>query len=133
MTTFVDGTLPVKTPCLVVDADAFAFNVDAMARVLPGLRLRPHVKAFKCTELAKRLAGKGHTGFTCATLAEVAGMIDAGLGDDLLLANETLNVEQMRQVVAMPGRVTIAVDSVETIAAAAEAGVNEVLIDDSLL
>ena len=129
MTTFVDGTLPVKTPCLVVDADAFAFNVDAMARVLPGLRLRPHVEAFKCTELAKRLAGNGHTGFTCATLAEVAGMIDAGLGDDLLLANETLNVEQMRQVVAMPGRVTIAVDSAETIAAAAEAGVTEVLID----
>ena len=114
---------------MVIDAQAFAANVDAMAQVLPGLRLRPHVKAFKCTELARRLAANGHTAFTCATLSEVAGMIDAGLGDDLLLANETLNVDQLRQVAAMPGRVTIAVDSAQTIAAAAAAGVNEVLID----
>jgi D-serine deaminase-like pyridoxal phosphate-dependent protein len=126
---FEDQTTQEKTPCLVVDAEAFAANVKAMAQVLPGLRLRPHVKAFKCTELARKLAANGHTAFTCATLSEVAGMIHAGLGADLLLANETLNVEQMRDVVALPGRVTIAVDSPETIAAAAAAGVTEVLID----
>ncbi len=119
----------MKTPCLVIDADAFAHNVAEMSKVLPGLRLRPHVKAFKCTELARRLAANGHTGFTCATLSEVEGMIAAGLGDDLLLANETLNVEHLRQVAAMPGRVTIAVDSAETIAVAAEAGIVEVVID----
>lgn len=100
-----------------------------MAEVNPGLRLRPHVKAFKCTELARRLAANGHTAFTCATLAEVEGMIHAGLGDDLLLANETLNVDYLRKIAAMPGRVTIAVDSTETIAAAAEAGIREVLVD----
>jgi len=129
VTAFEDQTTQQTTPCLVIDADAFATNVRAMAHVLPGLRLRPHVKAFKCTELARRLAGNGHSAFTCATLSEVAGMIDAGLGDDLLLANETLNVEQLRQVVAMPGRVTVAVDSAETVAVAAAAGVHEVLID----
>lgn len=129
MTAFEDQTSLMKTPCLVVDADAFAHNVAEMAKVLPGLRLRPHVKAFKCTELARRLAANGHTGFTCATLSEVEGMIEAGLGDDLLLANETLNVEHLRQVAAMPGRVTIAVDSAETIAAAVEAGITEVIID----
>ena len=129
VTAFEDQTTQKKTPCLVIDAQAFAANVDAMAKVHPGLQLRPHVKAFKCTELARRLAAKGHTAFTCATLAEVVGMINAGLGDDLLLANETLNVEQLREVVALPGRVTIAVDSAETIAAAAAAGVDEVLID----
>ena len=113
----------------MIDAEAFNTNVQAMAAVLPGLRLRPHVKAFKCTELAHRLAANGHTAFTCATLAEVAGMIDAGLGDDLLLANETVDVDKLRQVVALPGRVTVAVDSAATIEAAAAAGVDEVLID----
>lgn len=129
VTAFEDQTTDKKTPCLVVDAQAFAANVQAMALVRPGLQLRPHVKAFKCTELARKLAENGHTAFTCATLSEVAGMIQAGLGDDLLLANETLNVEQLRQVVALKGRVTIAVDSQETITVAAAAGVDEVLID----
>ncbi len=134
MTAFEDQTTQKKTPCLVIDANAFAHNVAAMAEALPGLKLRPHVKAFKCTELARRLAANGHTAFTCATLHEVEGMIDAGLGDDLLLANETLNIDHLRAVVnkaaaTTPGRVTIAVDSAETIAVAAVAGVDEVLID----
>ena len=36
---------------------------------LPGARLRPHVKAHKCTALARRQAALGHRGFTCATVA----------------------------------------------------------------
>ncbi len=119
----------MKTPCLVIDAAAFAHNVAAMAAVNPGLKLRPHVKAFKCTSLARRLADNGHTAFTCATLSEVEGMIRAGLGDDLLLANETVDVDYLTRIAALPGRVTIAVDSRETIAAVAQAGISEVLID----
>jgi len=118
-----------RTPCLVIDADAFEHNVAAMASVNPGLKLRPHVKAFKCTELARRLAANGHTAFTCATLLEIEGMIAAGLGQDLLLANETVDVEHLTHVAQLGGRVTIAVDSPETIAVAAQAGVTEVLID----
>jgi len=118
-----------RTPCLVIDADAFEHNVAAMASVNPGLKLRPHVKAFKCTELARRLAANGHTAFTCATLLEIEGMIAAGLGQDLLLANETVDVEHLTDVAQLGGRVTIAVDSPETIAVAAQAGVTEVLID----
>ncbi len=129
VTAFEDQTTKKKTPCLVVDADAFAHNVAAMAQVHPGLKLRPHVKAFKCTELARRLAANGHTAFTCATLGEVEGLLAAGLGVDLLLANETIDVEQLTRVAGLPGRVTIAVDSPETIAAAAAAGISEVLID----
>lgn len=133
--TFASGTLPadVRTPCLVVDEAALDHNIAAMAAVRPGTTLRPHVKAFKCTELARRLAANGHTAFTCATLGEVEGMIAAGLGDDLLLANETLDIEHLRSVVAAadtaPARVTIAIDSPETLAAAVAAGVTDVLID----
>jgi D-serine deaminase-like pyridoxal phosphate-dependent protein len=97
-----------------------------MADALPGARLRPHVKAHKCTALAARQAAHGHRNFTCATIAEMEGLARAGLGDDLLLANEVLDA---RRLGAIDGRVTAAVDSEETIAAAAAGGVREVLID----
>ena len=59
-----------------------------MSEALPGSRLRPHVKAHKCTALARHQATYGQRGFTCATIREMEGMAGAGLGHDLLLANE---------------------------------------------
>jgi len=121
------------TPALIVNGLAFAANVTAMSRALPGAKLRPHVKAFKSTALAKQLAAAGHQSFTCATLAEMAGMIRAGLGHDLLLANETVNVNALSAVATLAAehnaRVTIAVDSPATVEAAAAAGIAEVLVD----
>src|SRR5258708_13121752 len=62
-----------------------------MAAALPGPRLRPHVKAHKCTALARRQLAAGHHTFTCATIREVEGMAAAGLGGGILLANEGLD------------------------------------------
>ena len=116
----------LPTPALVADGDVLEHNLRVMAEALPGARLRPHVKAHKCTALAARQAAHGHRNFTCATIAEMEGLARAGLGDDLLLANEVLDA---RRLGAIDGRVTAAVDSEETIAAAAAGGVREVLID----
>src|SRR5580700_443184 len=100
-----------------------------MAAALPGPRLRPHVKAHKCTGLARRQAAAGHSAFTCATIRECEGMAAAGLGDDLLLANEVLDAGRLGALAAAGARITLAVDSEQTIAAAADGGVREVLID----
>ena len=100
-----------------------------MARALPGDRLRPHVKAHKCTALAARQAALGNTGFTCATIREMEGMARAGLGEDLLLANEVADATRLGAVARTGARVTVAVDSVATIDAAARGGVPEVLVD----
>jgi D-serine deaminase-like pyridoxal phosphate-dependent protein len=116
----------LTTPALLVDADVLEANLRTMAASLPGARLRPHVKAHKCTALARRQAAHGHRGFTCATVREVEGLAAAGLGEDLLLANEVLDA---RRLGALDARVTVAVDSRETIDAAARGGVREVLID----
>jgi len=129
MTSFADRTAFVSTPAIVIDDEALTHNLQVMSEALPGPRLRPHIKAFKCTSLARRLVALGHENFTCATLREIDGMLDAGLGADLLLANETVDVDHLRRVANKSGRVTIAVDSSETIAAAAAAGISEVLID----
>jgi D-serine deaminase-like pyridoxal phosphate-dependent protein len=116
------------TPALIVDRDALEGNLQTMAEALPGARLRPHVKAHKCTMLARRQAAHGHHTFCCATVREMIGMTGAGLGDDLLLANETLNPQRLAGLAA---RITVAVDSADTVDAAASAGgaVREVVID----
>ncbi len=116
----------LRTPALLLDLPAFEHNLRTMAEALPGPRMRPHVKAHKCTALARRQAEAGHTGFCAAVPREIEGLAAAGLGDDLLLANETLDTKRLG---ALDARVTVAVDSAETIAAAAEGGVREVLID----
>jgi D-serine deaminase-like pyridoxal phosphate-dependent protein len=119
----------LPTPALVVDEPTFDANLATMAAALPGNRLRPHVKAHKCTALAARQRKVGHHGFTCATPREIVGMAHAGLGDDLLLANETLNAQRLRAMAECGGRVMVAVDSDETVQAAAGNGIREVLID----
>lgn len=119
----------LPTPALVVERADFEHNLATMSAARPGLALRPHIKAFKSTAVARRLADAGHTAFCCATIREMEGMADAGLGDDLLLANEVLDATRLGVVAAAGARVTVAVDSGVTVDAAAAGGVAEVLID----
>ena len=53
----------LPTPCLVVERSLFDANVAAMSAAWPGLSLRPHVKAFKSTAIARILADAGHESF----------------------------------------------------------------------
>ena len=102
-----------------------------MSRLHPGTQLRPHMKATKCTSLAKLQVESGHLTFTCATPREVIGMARAGLGSDLLLANETLDVARLSAMAKLQdsSMITVAIDSETTLAAAANAGIRNVLID----
>src|SRR6266699_5534020 len=120
-----DKVAGLPTPALIVDAAALDHNIATMAEVLPGARLRPHVKAHKCTSLARRQAAAGHRGFTCATIRECEGMAAAGLGADLMLANEVLDASRVGALVDGGARVTLAVDSAETVDAAARGGVRD--------
>lgn len=119
----------IPTPALLVDRPVFESNVAIMAEALPGERLRPHVKAFKSTRIADHLVRAGHRNFCAATIRELEGMAAAGFGHDLLLANEVLDARRLGPLVEGGARITVAVDSAETVAAAVAGGVREVLID----
>lgn len=121
----------LPTPAVVIDVAALHKNIAQMAEVHPGRRLRPHVKAHKCTGLAAEQQGAGHRSFTCATPREILGMIDAEVGDDFLLANETLDPQRLALLADAQDKahITIAVDSEETLFAADKAGVRSVIID----
>ncbi len=119
----------LQTPAVLVDVDLLEANLATMTAARPGTALRPHVKAHKCTGLARLQQQAGHEGFTCATIREVEGMAAAGLGADLLLANEVLDARRLGAVADAGARVTVAVDSEQTVRAATDGGVREVLVD----
>jgi D-threonine aldolase len=121
----------LPTPALVIDADALQRNLVTMGAARPRRQLRPHVKAHKCTALAALQHARGHRAFTCATPREMVGMARVGLGADLLLANEVLDPRRLASMAALQDEamITVAVDSDETVDAAARAGIRHVLID----
>ena len=117
----------LPTPALIIEAGALEHNLDAMAGLFPGQRLRPHVKAHKCSSLAKVQLRYGHSGFTCATPREISGLARAGVEADFLLANESLDPARLGAIAGT--NATVAVDSDETVQIAARAGIRNVVID----
>ena len=127
----------IPTPALVVDVAALDRNIGRMAAFFAtgACRLRPHFKAHKTPEIARRqLAAGSCVGLTCATVSEAE--VAAEFCADVLIANEPIGPGKCDRVAALAGRIrtTIAVDStagLEQISTAARrAGVTVgVLID----
>src|SRR5688572_32819005 len=117
----------LSTPALIVDVPALDRNIERMARFFAGLpcKLRPHFKAHKTPEIARRqLAAGSCTGITCATVSEAE--VAATICDDLLIANEIVSDDKCARVAALARTVTVtvAVDSaigVDALATAARA------------
>jgi D-serine deaminase-like pyridoxal phosphate-dependent protein len=116
----------IPTPALLVNLPAMERNVRRMAEffVEGACKLRPHFKAHKTPEIARRqLAAGSCTGLTCATVAEAE--VVAELCEDILIANQVIGADKCARVAALASRVDmkIAVDSVdglEQISAAAK-------------
>ena len=117
----------IPTPALVVDIPAMERNIRRMAAFFAQgpCRLRPHFKAHKTPEIARRqLAAGSCAGLTCATVTEAE--VAAAFCDDILIANQVLGPGKAARVAALARRIDIkiAVDSpagLEEIAAAARA------------
>src|SRR6187401_3446977 len=112
----------IPTPALVVDAATMQRNIDRMARFFATgpCRLRPHFKAHKTPEIARRqLAAGSCVGLTCATVLEAEAV--AGFCDDILIANEIVSEGKCARAAALARgrRVTVAVDSNEGLEALA--------------
>lgn len=115
----------LDTPALIVDVPALDRNIQRMAAFLAdgSCRLRPHVKAHKSPDIARRqLAAGACSGLTCATVREAEAV--AGLGASVLIANELIDRGKCDRAAALArrGQVLVAVDSaigLETLGAAA--------------
>jgi D-serine deaminase-like pyridoxal phosphate-dependent protein len=121
----------LTTPCIVVDAPALEHNLRLLADYFAGrhCKLRPHFKAHKCVELARRqLAAGSASGITCAKLSEAEVLVAGGI-TDILIANEVVGAGKARRLAELNRRATVrvAVDSAGNVgeldAAARNAGV----------
>jgi D-serine deaminase-like pyridoxal phosphate-dependent protein len=121
----------IPTPALVIDLPAMERNIKRMADFFAEgeCKLRPHFKAHKTPEIAKRQLAAGHcTGLTCATVAEAE--VASEFCADILIANEVIGADKCGRVAALAKRgigIIVALDSVTGLeqisAAASTAGV----------
>jgi 3-hydroxy-D-aspartate aldolase len=121
-----DAAARLSTPGLLLEAEALEHNVAAMMAMVRhhGRQLRPHVKAHKCTAVARRQLEAGAVGLCCATVREAEVMAAAGL-DGLLVTSPVTSpamIERLARARDRVGDIAVVVDSdagVEALAAGA--------------
>lgn len=89
----------IPTPALIIDVPAMERNIRRMAEFFAEgpCRLRPHFKAHKTPEIAKRqLAAGSCTGLTCATVGEAE--VASAFCDDILIANQVIGLDKCARV-----------------------------------
>jgi D-serine deaminase-like pyridoxal phosphate-dependent protein len=100
----------VDTPSLLLDLDAFESNLAAMSSAVRdrGVRLRPHAKAHKCAEIARRQLAAGAVGVCCQKVSEAEAMVAAGVGN-VLISNEVVGRPKLERLAALAKRAEVAV------------------------
>src|SRR2546421_4731815 len=101
----------LDTPALCIDLDVMEANIARMAAMCRqhGVGWRPHTKAMKTPELARRLIAAGALGVTCAKLGEAEVMADGSTPAateqpgcygirDILIANQIVGPHKLRRL-----------------------------------
>jgi D-serine deaminase-like pyridoxal phosphate-dependent protein len=73
----------LRTPSVLVDQQKLERNIDRMQSAADArqIRLRPHAKTHKSTDIAQIQVARGAVGICCAKLGEAEVFVDAGLED----------------------------------------------------
>ena len=89
----------LDTPALLIDLDAFEGNITTFVDYCAeaGTNWRPHSKAHKCPEIARREVAAGALGITCAKLSEAEVMVASGV-TDILIANQLVTPNKHRRL-----------------------------------
>ncbi len=117
----------IDTPALVIDLDAFEYNLDHMAALLKptGVKLRAHAKTHKSPVIAKLQMARGAVGQCVQKVAEAEILAWGGI-PDILVSNEVVGTQKLARLCGLTGiaKVAVCVDDaaqVAAIEAAAEA------------
>jgi 3-hydroxy-D-aspartate aldolase len=112
----------LDTPALVVDLDALARNIAAMAahaRAV-GVTLRPHAKTHKSVRIAEMQVAAGAVGICCATLGEAEVMVAGGI-PGVHITSPQVTPSKITRLMALNARaqrgLSVVVDHSENVAA----------------
>jgi len=96
----------LATPALVVDIDALERNIAKMAVFARarGVKLRPHAKTHKSSEIARRQIEGGALGVCVAKLGEAEALADAGI-ESLLITSPVVTEGGIARLTALNARV----------------------------
>lgn len=100
----------IDTPALLLDLDAFEYNLDRMAALLAraGVRLRPHAKAHKCPAVARLQIARGAVGQCVQKVAEAEAMVWGGI-DNVLVSNEVVGATKLARFAALSRQADVAI------------------------
>ena len=120
----------IDTPALVIDLDAFEYNLDAMAAYVAGTgaKLRAHAKTHKSPVIALLQMSRGAVGQCVQKVAEAEVLAWGGV-PDILVSNEVVGAQKLARLAALSriARVAVCADDVlhvtQAEAAAEAAGV----------
>ncbi|MGZ3577220.1 MAG: DSD1 family PLP-dependent enzyme [Vulcanimicrobiaceae bacterium] len=100
----------IDTPALLLDLDAFEYNLDAMAALFAGAgaRLRPHAKAHKSPVIARLQIARGAVGQCVQKVGEAEAMVWGGVRD-VLVSNEVVGAAKLARFAALARLATIAI------------------------
>ncbi len=117
----------IDTPALVIDLDAFEYNLDHMASLLAptGVKLRAHAKTHKSPVIAKLQMARGAVGQCVQKVAEAEILAWGGI-PDILVSNEVVGTPKLARLCALSriAKVALCVDDaaqIEAIESAAAA------------
>jgi D-serine deaminase-like pyridoxal phosphate-dependent protein len=109
--------VPLATPAVVVDLDAFDANADDLARRAAGTPLRVASKSLRVPALIRRaLAHDGFRGVLAYSLREALWLHDQGVADDIVVGYPTVDRASLERLVSSPSAaaaITLMVDSGE--------------------
>ncbi|MFX1312821.1 MAG: DSD1 family PLP-dependent enzyme [Promethearchaeota archaeon] len=104
----------ISTPALLIYYDIMKENIEKMAKFAKenNVKLRPHVKTHKCPIIGKMQLEAGANGICVARLGEAEVFAENGF-NDILIANEVVNLTQIKRLVELNKKslVRVCVDS----------------------
>ncbi len=129
----------IQTPCLVVDLDAFEYNIEVMRAYCEkmGIRHRLHGKMHKSVDVAKYQIEKGDScGVCCQKVSEAEVFARAGI-KDVLVSNQVRDPAKIDRLASLPkygARTICCIDDMNNVAELSEAAVRhgteiEVLVE----
>lgn len=108
----------LDTPALLIDKAIMLDNIKFMKKYADTeqVRLRPHTKTHKMSDIAKLQLKHGACGITVAKVGEAEAMAAEGL-NDIFIANQIVGVQKLERIKKLAKEITISfgVDSVEQI------------------